>query len=223
MNLKVQKRLIDISSIILLLLGAFWITFTSTILDQNKDIQLSSSLKAFQALLIKAIVFGCLLVIWSILGLASSLKKLDALQGIYIFGIPLLLMVSISMLVVSVIIFTIIPDYKSDTDCTQKSMFIDFAQLNTQSYQTLCQADCLCNFEGLQEQASQQSIHNFNNNSGSVRVQQCSEFQNFGKYSQMGQVVSYVHQRPNRLYVHHIFYGILFTLNDRSNLLKCNE
>ncbi|KAL4429679.1 hypothetical protein ABPG74_017088 [Tetrahymena malaccensis] len=174
MKLKYQ----NISNSLIFLLGIFWIVFASII--YSKYTQITEADTYFQFVLIIGMAFGSLLTIWSLLAIVTTFKKAFNILGVYNVGNFIFLSVSIATLVISILSYQEVEEFKSDTNCSQNIKFIRLFELNTISYQTLCQSDCQCYFEGNQIQANQQKITNFSQaESYPVNVQECEIFQNF--------------------------------------------
>ncbi|EAS06512.1 tetraspanin family protein (macronuclear) [Tetrahymena thermophila SB210] len=178
MNNKTLQKLVQSSTVLLLLLGAFWITFVCILYSKYPDVRNVS--QYFTAALLIGFVNGILLIIWAILGLIGICKNVKCLLFTYNFGIFVFLLIPIAILVISILISTNMDSYKNDTNCTQYDLFSQLAELNTKSYQTLCQSGCQCDFEGTQLEAQQLGITNFvNSESGPIRVQECKAYDLF--------------------------------------------
>ncbi|KAL4460981.1 hypothetical protein ABPG74_016453 [Tetrahymena malaccensis] len=184
MSFKCLQRLVEITTFVILLLGIFWIVFSAILYSKDKDVTDTSKYDVYRGALALGIAFGILLVIWAIIGLIGACKKNNCLLGTFNFGVFLFLLISIAILVLSIIVAVNLPDYKNDTNCTQKSLLVDLKTLNNQSYQALCQNSCQCNFKGSSIQALQQDIINYSNAQGALRVQDCQVFKNFGLSNQ---------------------------------------
>ncbi|KAL4429676.1 hypothetical protein ABPG74_017085 [Tetrahymena malaccensis] len=178
MNNKTLQKFVQSSAVLLLLLGAFWITFVCIIYSKYPDVRNLSGY--FTAALLIGFIYGILLVIWAILGLVGICKNVKCLLFTYNFGIFVFLLIPIAILVISVLICTNMDSYKNDTNCTQYDKFAQLAELNAKSYQTLCQSNCQCDFEGTPSQAQQLGITNFvNSDTGPIKVQECNAFDLF--------------------------------------------
>ncbi|KAL4473153.1 hypothetical protein ABPG72_007383 [Tetrahymena utriculariae] len=174
MKLKFQ----NISTALLFLLGIFWTVFASVI--YAKYTKVTEADTYFQFILIIGMVFGCLLTIWSILGMAATFKQPYSILGAYNVANFIFLSVSIATLVISLLSYYEVEEYKNDTNCSKDTTFIRLFELNNISYQTLCQSNCQCYFQGDQIQAKQQEITNFSQKeSDPINVQECEAFQNF--------------------------------------------
>ncbi|KAL4473150.1 hypothetical protein ABPG72_007380 [Tetrahymena utriculariae] len=178
MSNKTLQKFVQSSTVLLLLLGAFWITFVCIMYSKYPDIQNFSDY--FAVALLIGFIYGILLLIWAILGLIGICKNVKYLLFTNNFGIFVFLLIPIAILVISIIISVNMDSYKNDTNCTEYDIFAQLAELNTKSYQTLCQKNCQCDFEGTQLEAQQLGITNFlNSDSGPARVQECLVFDLF--------------------------------------------
>ncbi|KAL4506902.1 hypothetical protein ABPG72_001323 [Tetrahymena utriculariae] len=176
MNFKTLQKLVEFSTILLLLLGIFWVIFASIIYSKNKDISNVSEYNSYRGALALGIAFGIVLIIWALIGLLAACKKYNCLLGTYNVGVFILLLISLAILVISIVMTDYIQDYKNDTNCTQKSLLKDLKKLNYQSYQMLCQISCKCNYTG--QNPLLHNIFNYSSSSGVVRAQDCQEFSN---------------------------------------------
>ncbi|KAL4473148.1 hypothetical protein ABPG72_007378 [Tetrahymena utriculariae] len=188
MKFQTQKKILIISTILILMLGITWIAFSSVVYKQYSVISYKFSL-----VIVISIIIGNLLVLWAILGIVAVQKKSNTLLKVYVVGIFIFLLISITFLVIGVFVQFKLQEYQND-DCTQKDIFIQLKRLNSLSYQTLCQDGCQCNFQGNSDEAFSRGVTNYDNNDTSAqKVQECEQFNNFNiheiyKYSDILQV-----------------------------------
>ncbi|KAL4429674.1 hypothetical protein ABPG74_017083 [Tetrahymena malaccensis] len=189
MKFQTQKKILIFSTILILLLGITWIAFSSVVYKQYSLISYKFSL-----VLVISIIIGNLLVLWAILGIVAIQKKSNTLLKVYVVGIFIFLLISITFLAIGVFVQIKLQEFQNDTNCTQKDILIQLHKLNSLSYSTLCQDSCQCNFQGNSDEAFQRGITNYDNsNSSAQKVQDCEEFNSFDlpeqqKYGDLMQV-----------------------------------
>ncbi|KAL4429680.1 hypothetical protein ABPG74_017089 [Tetrahymena malaccensis] len=183
MNFKLLKKFAIITNSLLLLAGLFFIIYPTIIYQEYAYGIYSNNL--FTEILIFGIVLGVFVMLWSIFGVLAVQKSKIMMQAAYNVGMIMLFLLSIAILAISCVVQYQVPNYKNDEDCTQQSVLIQLKQLNFKSSQTLCQNECLCNFQGTQSQADNLGITNYDNkDSNPVRVQDCQIFENFNLENQ---------------------------------------
>ncbi|KAL4473154.1 hypothetical protein ABPG72_007384 [Tetrahymena utriculariae] len=183
MNFKLLKITVIISNSLLLLVGLFYIIYPTIIYQEYANTSYRNNL--FTEILIFAIILGIFLILWSLFGVLAAQKSKILMQAANNVGIIMLFLLSIAILAISCVVQYQVPNYKNDEQCTQQSILIQLQQLNHKSSLTLCQNDCLCNFQGTQDEASKLGINNYDHKDSSpVRVQECQIFENFNLENQ---------------------------------------
>ncbi|EAS06513.1 tetraspanin family protein (macronuclear) [Tetrahymena thermophila SB210] len=172
------QKLVNIGTNLLFLLGIFWVIFSSVIFSQYME--MSEYFSFFSGALLIGIFFGIALIIWALLGMIAICKKLNYLLIAYNLGMFVFFLLQVAILILSIFAASSINSYKNDTSCTKQSFLIELAELNAVSYQTLCQNDCQCHFEGNKAQAQNLGIKNYiNNELYPQKIQECQAFNFF--------------------------------------------